>query len=374
MTAPGRLPDWRQRLLLQAAGAGVPVARRAWTEWRGAGELAVADAASVRLLPWLYHRRNELEFSPADMTFLEGVYRFAWMRNQSLLNRCALVVHDLRAAGIEALLLKGVPLLVAAYQDEGGRYLEDFDLLIRVDDADRACQVLERSGWTPRFPGKVTSKGRTLRSSHEFLDAQGFKCDLHWHLFRVPYPMVDETPLWEGRRPILIRDEAAWTLSIEHSLLHLFVHGMAWEEVPPIRWVLDARLLLDGTQPDWDLLLAEAQRKEVRLPVREAMKTYDDLFPGQIPAEMLVKATAFVPTRRERLDYEIVALPYEQTGWQTVLDAYASDWRAALERGEIKAGWSGMRAFLCRRWNVPSGWRLPWEMVRRGVQRIGRRP
>jgi hypothetical protein len=119
--AHGCLPTPRQCKLLQAAAVSGEVARVAWRDWRVEADLECLDSASRRLLLWIYHRRDELRLSTADAAAIEPWYRQVWLRNQVLLNRCTEVVGHLQAAGIECLLLKGLPLLIELYRDEGGR-------------------------------------------------------------------------------------------------------------------------------------------------------------------------------------------------------------------------------------------------------------
>lgn len=361
--AHGCLPTVRQQRLIQACAAPPDLARPAWQQWRAESDLERVDSASRRLLLWVYHRRAELGLSAEDAAALEPHYRQVWLRNQVLLNRAASVVSRLQAAGIRCLLLKGLALLVEVYQDEGGRYLEDFDLLVHPEDLERAAYLLNAVGWKSPFPDEVTTQ---KSHAHGFSNAEGFSCDLHWNLMWRPHAQVDETPLWLAKRPLRLRDEPAFTLSVEHLLLHLCVHGMAWETVPPIRWILDVHLLLRHHVAKWEAVLAEAQRRGVTLPLAEALMIYETVLPGEIPTFVQAQLRQISPTDAQRLGYsKIVTRP----SVSTVLRGLLADWRIAQFERRATSGWLGMLRFLCLRWRVPSVWRLPGQFSHRFQRR-----
>ena len=361
--AHGCLPTARQQQLLQAAAAPIEIARPAWEKWRAEGDLDEVGSASGRLLLWIYHRRDELGLCAEDVAALEPRYRQVWLRNQVLLNRSAVLVSRLQASGISCLLLKGLPLLIEVYRDEGGRYLEDFDLLVHAEDVQRAVYLLNTLGWKTPYPDEVSTK---KSHAHGFSNAEGFSCDLHWHLLWLPHAQVDETPLWLAKRPIQLRDEPTFTLSVEHLLLHLCVHGMSWETVPPIRWILDVHLLLRYHVAKWEAVLAEARRRGVTLPLAEALTIYEAVLPGEIPASVRKQLQQLFPTDAQRLAYaQIVVEPLASQ----VLGSLLADWQTAKREGQVKPGWGGMTRFLCLRWHAPSVWRLPGQFYHRFQRR-----
>jgi hypothetical protein len=368
--APGCLPNKSQRLLLKAACAPGDIAAPAWRSWVERHGLAHPDPISMRLHVWIFRRRKELNLSSPEIAALEPAYRYAWLTNQRLLNNAALVLRTLAAHGFDALLLKGLPLLIDIYRDEGARYMEDFDIMVRRQDLQRLVPVLAQLNWKPLTPGLSFLDILHLRHSDEFSQPGGLSCDVHWRLLRPPNKLVNEEPLWTAKRPIRIRDVAAYTLSVEHMLLHLFVHGMSWERVPPIRWILDVHLLLQRHQPDWDSLLREANRRGVTLPVAEAMAAYNDIAPGEIPEPIHLAAARLHPTRKQKLAYEQIARPYEQASWRVVLAVHIAHWKQARALGNISLSPRKTIRHLCSYWRVNSPWKLPIEFARRLRRRL----
>jgi hypothetical protein len=285
--------------------------------------------------------------------------------NQRLMNSAAFVARSLRAEGIEVLLLKGLPLLIDAYRDEGGRYMEDFDIMIREEEVERAVAVLAESGWKAVSPDDFSPRTRHWRHSNELVHASGLSCDVHWRLMRRPNEPSSEAPVWSAKRPILVRDEQAFTPAVEHMLVHLFVHGMSWQRVPPIRWILDTHLLLRRHTPDWRVVLADARRRGVALPVAEALETYNRFLPGVIPQEVRDEAARFRPTRQQRLAYEQVTRPYEEASLQVIWAIYLADWKQAQVLGRVQPGLRGLLRHLRLYWRVSSPVSLPWQFVKR---------
>lgn len=371
--SPGCLPNTSQRELLKVACAPAEIARQAWQTWRAHYALDGQDPAISRLLVWIYSRRNELHLTPEEIAALEPSYRFAWLQNQRLLNSAALLAEALEKEGIEILFLKGIPLLIDAYQDEGARYMADFDLMVRPIDLERLLPVMSKLGWNPSTPG-IIPNALHLRHSAEFKQADGLSCDVHWSLLRPPFKPVSEEYLWAGKRPFPLRDQAAFSAPVELNLINLFVHGMCWEQIPPIRWILDVHLLLKRHEPDWNLLLAEARSRQVMLPVAEAVATYTEIVPGEIPGQVCKQALAFRPTAKQVRAYQKVVLPYEDLSLRGAYEVFIADFKLAKSLGKLRPGIFGIIDHLCRYLRVPNLGRLPGELAVRLARRFSAKP
>ena len=370
--APGCRPNPAQVLLLKAACAPADLARDFWQQWRMGNDPASADAASVRLLPWIYLRRDELEISAEDVTALEGIYRFAWLTNQRLANSALAVLETLEQHEIPVLLLKGLPLLVDVYRHIGGRYMEDFDIMLRSEHVERAVAALAESDWEPTRAGAFSESARRWRHSEEVFHPSGLSCDIHWRLLCRPNEPVDEEPVWSSHRTVSLRDRPALTLSPEHMLVHGLVHGFSWERVPGIRWVLDVHLLLRRHTPDWRLVVAEAVRRGVTLLIADAIAVYDEILPGEIPAEIRRELAQRPVSRKQRRAYEQLTRPYESASLRMTWDFYLSDWERARSLGEVPPGLRGFVRHLKTYWRVQSIFALPWTLLVKMLSRVRR--
>ncbi|WP_157447518.1 nucleotidyltransferase family protein [Chthoniobacter flavus] len=323
-------------------------------------------------MPWIYLRRDELGVSAEDAAVLESIYRFAWITNQRLTGSALAVLATLEHHQIPVLLLKGLPLLAEAYQDIGGRYMEDFDIMLRDEHVEPAVAALAESGWKPARPEAFSVSARRWRHSEELTHLSGLSCDIHWRLLCRPNEPVDEEPVWASRRTILLRDRPALTLSPEHMLVHGLVHGLSWERVPAIRWILDTHLLLRRHTPDWPHVAAEAARRGVTLLVADAMAVYDEILPGEIPAEIRRELARHPVSGRQRRAYEQLTRPYESTSLRMAWDLYLSDWTRARALEEVPPGLRGFLQHLKTYWRVTSIFALPWTFLRKVLSRAKR--
>ena len=370
--APGCRPNPAQALLLKAACTPANVACDFWKQWRAENELASSGAASVRLLPWIYLRREELGVSAEDASALESLYRFAWMTNQRFTNSALTVLETLEHHHIPVLLLKGLPLLVEAYKDIGGRYMEDFDIMLHEEDVERAVAALAEFGWEPTRTSAFSEPARRWRHSEEVRHVSGPSCDIHWRLLCRPNEPVDEEPLWASCRTILLRDRPVLTLSPEHMLVHGLVHGFSWERIPAIRWILDTHLLLRRHTPNWRHVVAEAARREVTLLVADAIAVYDEILPGEIPAQVRRDLVEQPVSDKQRRAREQLTGPYESASLRMVWDLYLSDWSRACFLKEVPRGLRGFLQHFKIYWRVRSLFAIPLKFLMKILSRAKR--
>jgi hypothetical protein len=124
-------PTPEQDLLLEAALAPGERAFAAWRTWVAGSGLDHTDRVSRRLLPMVYGHLVAEGIDPALVSDLRPFYLETWRRGQELLRALEGVIQELRAAGIDTLLIKGAALAPFYYEDEGVRWLGDLDVLVR---------------------------------------------------------------------------------------------------------------------------------------------------------------------------------------------------------------------------------------------------
>src|SRR5205814_5284499 len=108
----------------------------------------------------------------------------------------------LAEAGIQAMLLKGVPLALLYYPQPGLRPMADVDLLVRAGEARSALTALRDAAW--RVQGElVVRRGYELSVAAPEGEAA---LDVHWRL--VPWLIRD------GR----IEDPALWRDAVTFSV------------------------------------------------------------------------------------------------------------------------------------------------------------
>lgn len=312
----GCWPTPEQTLLLRAALLSGSPALEAFQAWRGRVGLDRLDRGSFRLLPLLAQNLRRHEVRDPIMARIEEVFRATRAKNVALLDRLATLLAAFSEAGLDTMILKGSALLVLYYSDPGLRPMSDLDLLVRTDKAPGAMSLLRQLGWTPRLP--VPERVVPVTHSHLFRDAGDTRLDLHWHVFWECCGPGADDDFWAGAVATTVGGVPTTALCRADQLLHAFVHGVAWNPVPPLRWVADAMLILQAVGPnfEWSRLLTQARRFKLVLPIREALAFLRDTLDAPVPDVVLASLRASQVSRLERFEYRARIRPW---GWSGAL-------------------------------------------------------
>jgi hypothetical protein len=279
------LPSLEQELLLKAAlEAGEP-ARKAWAAWRGSFDYGALDEGTLRLAPLLHANLKRLGIADPLLARMSEVRRVAWYRQIQLTARLKAVLAAFAPAGIETLLLKGLPLGLAYYDDADLRPIGDLDLMIRHRDWGIAVDLLAATGW--RAEESMTDP--LLRSTHaiEFKDRTGYGLDLHHSPFHECLEPIKLEPFWARSVPLTTGDFSSRMLCPADQLLHCLTHGLRANEVATVRWVADAVMIL-RREPglDWQRLLDQTARLRFGQPMATGLAYLTLTFPGLVPDDM----------------------------------------------------------------------------------------
>ena len=249
-------PDIAQALLLRAALAGSQDAREAWAQWQRATAGQTLDADSHRILPLLYRNLQALDVDADERARLKSVYLRYWSENQVLFAEAEVALRALGEHGIDTLVLKGLALTVAHYRDGGTRPMNDVDILVRPEDAQRAFDILLDLGYVPTLDEPFERQRRTRHAIAMHNDV-GRQLDLHWYAL---YLSVDDTDLWRDSVALTIGDVPTRTLSAADQLMHVCVHGVSGECPGPMRWIADGVTVIRtaGERLHWQRLVRRA--------------------------------------------------------------------------------------------------------------------
>jgi hypothetical protein len=299
---------------LQAALLGGPKAGDAWNRWKSSADIERLDPASFRLLPLLYGNLHARGIQDPSMDKLKGVYRHAWYKNRLLFRHMAPLLRSLHDAGIQTLVLKGAPLVLSYYRDYGLRPMTDFDVLVHTDQALPAVHLLQRAGWAPsdRWPEAFHEAYLSVGHALGFKDSSGRQFDLHWHVLpECCRPHADDD-FWAGAVPIDIDGVGTLTLNPADHLLHVSAHGVRWDPLPPFRWVADAMAIINsGAELDWNRLVAQAQKRRLVWPLKDALRYLRQTFDAPVPDAILEKIENASASKFDRLEYRYKTMNYE---------------------------------------------------------------
>jgi hypothetical protein len=158
---------------------------------------------------------------------IDNGYRQSVVRNAWLTQRWKEVNDILNNAGIKHVLLKGMALEYSIYGARGLRQMNDTDILIRPDEAEKAWYLLQRNGFTIYTPKSPLHLKIMKKISYHLpaLYKDGYSLEIHTRL--EGYTMLsDKTDqlLFDNTREININNEKALILKDDLHLKYLISH------------------------------------------------------------------------------------------------------------------------------------------------------
>ena len=207
--------------------------------------------------------------------------------------QAARLLDRLSAAGLDALLIKGLAVALRYYPDSRLRQRVDIDVYLRRDQESELRRVLEDAGyalaWHDRNP--VTSHQFTATAPPPTMRPVVF--DLHRRIsnraaFRDLMPF--ET-LWASRQPLAGLHPAAFAPAAPYLLIHACLHRLAHgrgRETGRLAWLYDLHRLLEAMPTSERAQLADAATDmEVGTICAAALAECAALFDTDVPEDLL---------------------------------------------------------------------------------------
>ena len=354
------LPTPTQELLLKACLAHGSESITLWNEWKSRIDLNDADAGSQRLLPHLFRKLTSEGCADADLEKYKGIYRMFWYKNQMLFNIGAEMLGRLHERGMRTMLLKGAVLSSAYYGTFGLRPMSDIDILVETGRALEALEVVQRAGFVPNPQIRLRYSTACVQIIHGFgfVNANNHGIDLHWHLLPEACQRDADTEFWKAAEPFEFNGVHTHALSPTDLLFQVLVAGARWELIPTIRWVVDAMLVLNRTQVDWNRIVAHAQQHHLVLPVRNALRYLQDSFHAGIPDRVLAMLDQLPTLRIEHREFNYKTKNYERR----LLGHLPLHWYGyrRLNRFSVAAALPiGFLRYLQQYWGLEHFWQMP---------------
>jgi hypothetical protein len=354
-------------LLLKAALRGDEVARDAFRTWDRQLDLDAMEDADARLVPLLGSNLARLGLQCSEARRIRGMRRYFWSQNQLHLRHCREVAQLLAAQNIPVMALKGIPLAVAYYDDVGLRPMSDIDLLVPTGKTEPAVAALEAAGYVAKAAEEPQWRNGSIATSLQhgagFVDGARRECDLHWHMLSDCLSDGDDDAFWSRARAHEVHGVPVLFPAPEDLLLHLCAHGIRANAFPPIRWVADAAVVLRSAGLDWEVFLAEAERRLLGPTLLLAFRTLDEILePGAVPPSVIERLTRLpapwylrseVELRQRSVDYR-----YTPAGRLCELR------RRRPSAGQLRLAWA-VPGFLMEIWDLDRPGKIPMEFGRR---------
>lgn len=360
-------PSKAQALLLRAAFLEGNAARDSFRQWREIVDPMALDQASFRLLPQLARNLARLGEGDPHLDRWKGTYRRAFAFNSTLFHDMASVVQALSEAGIPTLVVEGAAIISRMSGESGLRPMGEFGILISPAEAGRTFATLTAMGWRPatRFSERLVASLRGVR----FARPDGRRIDLQWYLLRENcYPGADE-PVWTAAQdghlgPLRIRVPCG-----ADQLLHVCVDGLQPGVGTRLPWAADALSICVGGDVDWQRLVTETARRQLALPVREALRWIRAYLEAPIPDFAVEQLETLPVTAAERRELRAKLDPGRLTAGLRIRWAHHA--RAATRRGCGRASTLAYFVpYLQQVWGLAHLGQLPSAVLRRGMAGI----
>ncbi len=294
----------------------------AWEQWKTSHLLDDTPPAMAHLFPLIYVRMKSCglesdEYYPR----IKGIYKSAWVKNRRIITAASEIITICTAEKIPVILLKGIPLLISAYQDFGARFLGDADILIHPEYAPRVVALMLEKGWRQIAPvvtniPQPASLYTTMKST-TFANPYGIEIDIHWNILEVDYHtrlidvfLLKPLPLfsfqkkfWDDAKPMTFENTSCLRFSNEDMLIHIIVHGSFGNEHRTIRWVTDALAIITNLSIDWNILINRAQQQGFLVEISVASHYLREKLGAPIPDSFFEKLDAIYLTPRIIKEY-----------------------------------------------------------------------
>jgi len=242
-------------------------------------------------------------------------------------------------------------------------------VLVHVNQAEQAMELLTKMGWPPVY-GRPQMR-IPITHSTPFEDGGGRQVDLHWHLFWECFNANDDDTYWENAIPVQIGGVQTLTLNPTDQLLHTCWHGARWNEVPPIRWVADAMAIMGGSaeEIDWTSLLKKAQKHHIIMPVKDSLEYLKKMFNAPVPDTLLKSLAAVRISKMERENYEVTLDPIAPPTTTKILRLLYYDYRWLSSSTSSRFKSLAFARHVQAKWNIDHLWHVPLYISMRMVRR-----
>jgi len=360
-------PTPAEELLLRAALDSPPKAVEAWKAWSTEERLLSIEIGSQRLLPAVYRNLSAQLVDDDRLEILAGAYRRVRDRNQFLFDAAAKLIDHLTATGVPVLVIKGAALCTLHYRDIGARAMDDVDVLVRPEHARLAMAALERAGWRPAVT-PVPRDILSVRPSWHYVNPDGGAVDLHWRVFERSRSSEDD--LWDAAAPLDLAGSRTQALAPVDELLLTCTHGVAWNRISPIRWVLDAATIVHGFDGslDWDRSFGVAQRHGLGYSASELLAYLQREFVPEIPVATIARLRSTADRTARVTHRALLSPPSPRSKIRLDWEAYHTRWRTPVP-GERRLGFVD---FMIQRYRLSGRRQLLGYVFSKGLRWLRR--
>jgi hypothetical protein len=255
--------------------------------------LALATVQRVKSLLWYRLRQKGLDGAVPEVRAKELHEASIWnaAHNLRLYGELRRLLSALKPEGIPLILLKGIFLADAVYENMGCREMNDIDVLSRPEHLERIAAILTDMGYTPM---ESVSADIIVNVHHHLPRMVKKGCgsfEIHWNL---TYPgesySINPEELWERAKPVHINGCDVLALSSEDLLLHLCLHTSYQHQFAfGLRPFCDIAETIAHFGPalDWQIMAEQATRWGWQRGVYLALRLAKEMAGADVVADIL---------------------------------------------------------------------------------------
>ena len=196
--------------------------------------------------------------------------------------------------GIQAAPYKGPVLAASVYGNVAMRQFSDLDIIIHETDFLKAKNLLISQGYRPEIELPTAQETVFLKFQRDykfFCDGDTGIVELQWRIPPVYFPFYFDTQyLWKHLEPVSIAGREIKTISPEHLILILCIHGLChcWER---LEWVCDvAKLISVRKNILWGKVLNDAGQLGIERIILFGLLLANNLLDAALPEEVSRRA------------------------------------------------------------------------------------
>ncbi len=248
----------------------------------------LAEEHGVIALLALVSRRFDDTIAPPDIVQKIREYHRAQVLSAMKMTAELFRLVDLfRAAGLEAVLVKGPTLAMRAYGDTGSRIFGDLDFVVRHRDILRATELMISAGYDFEIsPDEI--RAAKIPGQYSFVrKGAPLLVELHTERTMRYFPRgLPVEKFFAARQYELLDGHEIPVLSAEHELVLVCIHGAKhlWERLTLVADV--AALAARQTTLNWQESLATAEDAGAGRMLRVGLILAQDLLRGPLPQDV----------------------------------------------------------------------------------------
>jgi len=181
------------------------------------------------VLPFLYYniiKLNKSDLPKSVFSILKFSYDATLTRNTILWKEFCYLQKTLNCVGIKIIPLKGIILAQTLYCDIGLRPMADIDILVQEKDLLRAKKEILQLGYQKQLKNLSEDYWRRYQCHFQFYSCEKkIILELHWALAPSRPNKLNLTEVWERSGIQTVNHTETLTLSLEDTLLSLFLHN-----------------------------------------------------------------------------------------------------------------------------------------------------